>query len=108
MTCISPDLAERATSIETELGRGIDRAALCAETLVSLSRRYGDLVAGRFDAILDAWRDRAPSSRGARVTWQGASGTQTGITAGIDDRGALLVRIDNRIERIVAGEVNWT
>ena len=103
-----PELGDRATSLETELGRPIDRAALCAETLVSLSRRYADLLDGRFDAILDAWRDRAPSSRGARVMWQGASGTQTGITAGVDDRGALLVRIDNRIERIVAGEVNWT
>jgi BirA family biotin operon repressor/biotin-[acetyl-CoA-carboxylase] ligase len=101
------ELGDRATSLETELGRPIDRAALCAETLVSLSRRYADLLDGRFDAILDAWRDRAPSSRGGRITWQGASGTQAGITAGIDDRGALLVRIGDRIERLVAGEVSW-
>jgi len=107
-TVYAPELGDRATSLETELGRPIDRAAVCAETLVSLSRRYADLLDGRFDAILDAWRDRAPSSRGARVTWHGASGTHAGITAGIDDRGALLVRVDNRIERIVAGEVTWT
>ena len=106
-TAYPPELGDRATSLETELGRPIDRAALCAETLVSLSRRYADLLDGRFDAILDAWRDRAPSSRGARVTWQGASGTQTGITAGIDDRGALLVRVGDRMERLVAGEVSW-
>jgi BirA family biotin operon repressor/biotin-[acetyl-CoA-carboxylase] ligase len=102
-----PELRDRATSIETELGRPIDRAALCAETLVSLAQRYADLLDGRFDAILDAWRDRAPGSRGARVTWQAASGPQAGITAGIDDRGALLVRVGDRIERIVAGEVSW-
>jgi BirA family biotin operon repressor/biotin-[acetyl-CoA-carboxylase] ligase len=106
-TAYPPALRDRATSLETELGRPIDRAALCAETLVSLSRRYADLLDGRFDAILDAWRDRAPSSRGARVTWQGASGTQAGITAGIDDRGALLVRVGDRIERLVGGEVSW-
>ena len=106
-TVYAPELGDRATSLETELGRPIDRAAVCAETLVSLSRRYADLLDGRFDAILDAWRDRAPSSRGARVTWHGASGTQTGITAGIDDRGALLVRVGDRIERLVAGEVSW-
>jgi len=106
-TAYPPELGDRATSLETELSRPIDRAALCAETLASLSRRYADLLDGRFDAILDAWRDRAPSSRGARVTWQGASGTQTGITAGIDDRGALLVRVGDRIERLVAGEVSW-
>ena len=102
------ELRDRATSVETELGRPIDREALCAETLASLSRRYADLLAGRFDAILDAWRAFAPGSRGARVTWQAASGPQAGTTAGIDDRGALLVRVGDRIERIVAGEVGWT
>ena len=102
-----PELGDRATSLESELGRPIDRAALCAETLAALSRRYGDLLGGRFDAILDALRERAPTSRGARVTWLSPSGAQTGVTVGIDDRGALLVNIGNRLERIVAGEVTW-
>jgi BirA family biotin operon repressor/biotin-[acetyl-CoA-carboxylase] ligase len=106
-TAFPPELGDRATSLETELGRPIDRAALGAETLASLSQRYADLVDGRFDAILDAWRARAPGSRGARVTWAAASGPQAGITAGIDDRGALLVRVGDRIERLVAGEVSW-
>jgi hypothetical protein len=29
------------------------------------------------------------------------------VTAGIDGEGALLVRVGDRIERIVAGEVRW-
>jgi hypothetical protein len=41
------------------------------------------------------------------VTWASATGSQSGVTAGIDDRGALLVRIGDRIERIVAGELTW-
>jgi BirA family biotin operon repressor/biotin-[acetyl-CoA-carboxylase] ligase len=102
-----PELGDRATSLESELGRTVDRAALCAETLLSLARRYADLLDGRFDAILDAWRTRAPGSRGARVVWQAASGPQAGLTAGIDERGALLVRVGDRIERIVAGEISW-
>ncbi len=102
-----PELSDRVTSLESELGRPIDRAALCAETLVSLASRYDDLLDARFDAILDAWRRRAPDSRGARVSWRAPEGERSGSTAGIDDRGALLVRVNDGVERIVSGEVAW-
>ena len=102
------DLVGRVTSLEGELGRGVDRALVFAETLCALSRRYDDLLEGRFDAILDAWRSLAPAAEGARVSWTTPAGEQTGVTAGIDDRGALLVKANNRIERIVAGEVLWS
>lgn len=102
------DLAARASSLETELGRRVDRAAIFGETLAALARRYEDLLAGRFDAILDAWRGRAPASCGTRVTWQDASGPRVGVTAGIDDRGALLIQAGDRLERFVAGELTWS
>jgi BirA family transcriptional regulator, biotin operon repressor / biotin---[acetyl-CoA-carboxylase] ligase len=105
-----PELRDRATSLELELGRPFDadaRYALIVETLAGLRRRYDDLLGGRFDAILDAWRSRAPASVGASVTWSGPSGSLAGVTAGIDDEGALLVRIEGRVEHIVSGEVIW-
>ena len=102
-----PELRDRATSLETELGRPIDRAMVAVETLAALASRYGDLVSSRFDAILDAWRRRAPTHQGAQVVWDTPAGPQSGITDGIDDSGALLVRIGDRVERIVAGEVRW-
>lgn len=102
-----PDLSDRATSLETELGRPVDRALLFGETLVRMARRYEDLLSGRFDAILDAWRARAHGSRGTRVTWRTPAGLQAGVTVGVDEEGALLVQIGGRVERIVSGEVNW-
>ena len=102
-----PDLKDRTTSLESELGRRVDRSRVFAESLMALDRRYGDLLQGRFDAILDAWRARAPASIGARVSWTAASGASAGVTAGIDDEGALLVRVGERVERVVAGEVMW-
>ena len=94
--------------MKTELGRVVERTALCVATLVAIARRYADLLDGRFDAILDAWRTRAPSSRGAQVKWQTSAGSfRGGTTAGIDDRGALLVQSGDSIERIVSGEVQW-
>jgi BirA family biotin operon repressor/biotin-[acetyl-CoA-carboxylase] ligase len=101
------DLDSRATSLESELGRPIDRAMLCAETLAALASRYDDLLNGRFDAILDAWRARAPGSLGARVAWDTPAGQHSGVTAGVDDAGALLVRTGDGVERIVGGEVTW-
>ncbi len=103
-----PDLGDRATSLETELGRSVDRPRVFAETLAALASRYQDLLDGRFDAILDAWRALAPAGQGARVSWTTPAGEQSGVTAGIDDRGALLVRSGDRVERIVAGEVIWS
>ena len=106
-TAFPRELGDRATSLETELGRAVDRHHLLTDTLVALSRRYEDLLAGRFDAILDAWRRRAPGATGARVSWITSASTRSGVTAGIDDLGALLVRVDDRVERIVSGEVTW-
>ena len=102
-----PELSDRATSLESELDRPVERAQLWVETLAAISRRYEDLLDGRFDAILDAWRERAPASRGARVTWNTPGGLQAGVTEGIDNRGALLVRVGDCTERIVAGEITW-
>ncbi len=116
---VPADLLGRTTSLETELGRAVDRAAVAAESLAALATRYDDLLTGRFDAILDAWRRRSPSSLGTRVTWApgrivGAAGTaavtgdtRSGLTAGIDEDGALLVRTSLGTERVVAGELTW-
>jgi BirA family biotin operon repressor/biotin-[acetyl-CoA-carboxylase] ligase len=103
-----PELRTRATSLEVELGRPIDRTMVLVETLAALARRYDDLLDGRFDAILDGWRARAPAAVGAHVTWTDATGPCAGVTAGIDDNGALLVRVGDRVETIVGGELKWS
>jgi BirA family biotin operon repressor/biotin-[acetyl-CoA-carboxylase] ligase len=106
-TAFPPELRDRATSLEAELGRRVDRHQVLVETLAALSCRYEDLLDGRFDAILDAWRRHAPAASGARVAWTTLGATQSGVTAGIDDQGALLVQVGDRVERIVSGEVKW-
>ncbi len=93
-----PDLADRVTSLESELGRAVDRPRVFVETLCALARRYDDLLEARFDAILDAWRVLAPGAQGRRVSWMTNAGEAQGVTAGIDDHGALLVRVGDRIE----------
>lgn len=102
-----PELALRVTSIEAETSRPADRAVLVAEMLAAMGERCADLRAGRFDVILSAWRRLAPSLPGARVEWDSAAGVVRGRAEDIDRHGALLVRVDGKLERIVAGEVRW-
>jgi BirA family transcriptional regulator, biotin operon repressor / biotin---[acetyl-CoA-carboxylase] ligase len=101
------ELMARATSIETELGRPVDRALVLTETLAALSRRYEDLQAGLFDAILTAWRALAPSLPGAAIEWDGPQGVIHGRAIDIDHEGRLLAQTDAGIVRLVAGEVRW-
>jgi BirA family biotin operon repressor/biotin-[acetyl-CoA-carboxylase] ligase len=101
-----PEIASRVTSIEAETTRPSDRALILAEIVAAMSERYADLRAGRFDAILSAWRQLACLS-GARVEWDSPAGVVRGRAEDIDRHGALLVRVDGRVERVIAGEVRW-
>ena len=101
------ELASRVTSIEAETTRPTDRALMLAEILAAMAERYADLRAGRFDAILSAWRQLASSLPGARVEWDSPAGVVRGRAEDIDRHGALLVRVGGKVERVVAGEVRW-
>jgi BirA family transcriptional regulator, biotin operon repressor / biotin---[acetyl-CoA-carboxylase] ligase len=102
-----PEIADRATSIEAELGRPADRGAVFAESLACLAERLRESSAGGFDAVLDAWRALSPSSIGARVQISRAGGWIDAVTEGIDRDGALVVRAEGSLHRVIAGEVRW-
>lgn len=101
-----PDIAERATSLEAELGRPVERGLVFAETLAGLAARYRELLDGRFDAILDSWRRLASIRPGVQITWNMPGGPRVGTAVGIDDDGALIVRVGDAIERLTAGEIS--
>jgi BirA family biotin operon repressor/biotin-[acetyl-CoA-carboxylase] ligase len=102
-----PEIVDRATSIEEELGRPADRGAVFAESLACLAERLREISAGGFDAVLDAWRALSPSSVGAGVQISTAGGWIDAVTAGLDPDGALVVRADGSLRRVIAGEVRW-
>jgi BirA family biotin operon repressor/biotin-[acetyl-CoA-carboxylase] ligase len=101
------DVEARATSIEAELGRRIDRAKLLEELLVAVPAAYEELRAGGADDILRAWRAAAPSAVDARVEWDGPGGLVEGLTAGVADDGALLIRSADGLTRVTSGEIRW-
>jgi len=102
-----PELAAIATSLEVELGRPVDAGSVVAETLASLAERYADLRQGRSREVLDRWRALAPGAAGGEVEWTTSRGPVRGTAAGIDDEGALVVRVGDTTERVMTGEVRW-
>jgi BirA family biotin operon repressor/biotin-[acetyl-CoA-carboxylase] ligase len=102
-----PAIADRASSLEAELGRPVDGGRVLAQTLVSLSRQMSRLAQGDSQDVLARWRALAPSAMGSKVEYEGRSGRQAGITAGIADDGALLIRIGEHVDRVIAGELVW-
>ena len=100
-------LRDRASSLEAELGRPVDAGGVLAETLASFSEHASRLSRGESEGVLARWRELAPSATGSRVEYEGPRGRQAGITAGIAADGALLVRIGEHVERVIAGELVW-
>ena len=101
------EIESRATSLEAELGRPVDRGLVLAVSLESLAREITRLRAGDVVPMLQRWRELAVGATGARVAWTEGGGPRTGVTAGIDSDGALIVRQDGLTRRLLAGEVRW-
>ena len=100
------DLADRAGSVEGLTGRRVDPAHLLVELLAALATRCTEIESGGVAGVLARWAALAPSSRGAMVEWSVGSVRHRGVTEGIDEHGALLVRVGTRLERLAGGEVH--
>jgi BirA family biotin operon repressor/biotin-[acetyl-CoA-carboxylase] ligase len=103
-----PEIADRATAVEDELGRTADRFQCAVDVLAGLAGVTGRLARGERQWVLDAWRRRGRAGLGgAIVRWEGVHGLQRGTARDIDDAGALIVASEGRRERLIAGEVIW-
>ncbi len=102
-----PEIAARATSLEEEVGREVDRGVVLVECLAALATRYDDLLHGRSNAVLDAWRAYARPLLGRHVEWDGRDGVLRGIAEDVDGSGALVVRSGTGTARLMSGEVRW-
>jgi BirA family biotin operon repressor/biotin-[acetyl-CoA-carboxylase] ligase len=103
-----PEIAARAVALETLAGRAVDPDSVLVSLLGALARRRRALAEPRGgQALLDTWRAWSPSATGARLRWRQQDQICEGITAGVDDTGALHVQTGRGEVRLVAGEVEW-
>lgn len=100
-------LEARATSVETVLGRGVDRRMLLANLV-----RHIDVWMAQINerALFETWRDRL-GTLGKRVTvytepHRPDSPSYVGVADAVDDSGALVVRLDSgERRRVLAADV---
>jgi BirA family transcriptional regulator, biotin operon repressor / biotin---[acetyl-CoA-carboxylase] ligase len=99
------DLRHPATSLALEEGRDISRLELTRALIAALDDFYDTYLVHGYDPIREEWLSRCTTNgREVRVTFQESA--QEGMVMGIDEDGALLVRLhDGRVERVLAGDV---
>ncbi len=103
-----PEIAQRATSLELELSRPVDRPRLIVEILAGLAEATQRLWDGDRAWVLEDWRRFGRAGLGgATIRWNDREGERQGAARDIDADGALLVDADGRRERLVAGDVKW-
>jgi BirA family biotin operon repressor/biotin-[acetyl-CoA-carboxylase] ligase len=101
------EVASRATSLESELGRSVERGLVLTECLAALSARYSELQHGSAASVVAAWRRLATATFGRPVEWDADGGVQHGIVKDVDESGALIVEVKDAVVRVIAGEVRW-
>ncbi len=98
------DLPSGGTSLLVAAGRAVDRDALLDALLDRLRVGYADFCATDGRPDLDPWRRRA-ALLGEDVAIEQAGVTLAGRFAGVDDDGALLLRTEGGVRRVVAGDL---
>ena len=100
-----PDLAAIATSLDLETGRRTSRQDVLATLLKSLQREALGLADAAAGVTIPARVEQASTwIRGRRVEVHGPQAC-TGVTAGLDEHGFLLVRTDSGVVTVQTGGI---
>ena len=103
-----PDVASRATSLETELGRPVGSRSAAGWNV--LPRCRADTRTCATGESLRCCRRGAHGPRptfGRRVEWERDGRAHHGVALDIDESGALLIRTDAGVQRVISGELRW-
>lgn len=103
------DFPEELQGIVTSLlilkGEKVSRVLLLNEVLQQLEVLYKEALEKGFVGILEEWK-KYSVTLGRSVNVLGISETFSGVAVDIDDQGALLVKTDAEIRRVLAGDVS--
>jgi BirA family transcriptional regulator, biotin operon repressor / biotin---[acetyl-CoA-carboxylase] ligase len=103
-----PDLSTPATSLALEADRAVSRQSLLVALLKSLEREaIGLLDPAAAESILRRVEEASTWIRGRAVEVHGPQAC-TGVTAGLDEHGFLLVRTTEGLIRVITGGIRAT
>lgn len=101
------ELRDRATSVAAELGRPVARAEILGDFLGRFERYYERVGKDGFGPVIRRWRALSDMA-GRRVRVHSFNRFTEGIIEGIDDDGMLLLTgPEGRVERVIAGDVEY-
>lgn len=99
----SPEMMSPSTSLRMETGHDVSRLDLLIALLTEIERRYEDLRQGRFDQ--SEWAAYLETI-GQEVTVSSMDERWHGLATGVDEDGALLIRLPGgSVQRVLAGDV---
>jgi BirA family biotin operon repressor/biotin-[acetyl-CoA-carboxylase] ligase len=88
-----------------ETGHPVNRVTWTQKLLQELDTLYGAYLSSGFGPVREEWLERS-HMQGQRVSVTNHGQVTTGLVAGIEDNGALLLRLDTgSIEKIYSGDV---
>ncbi len=103
-TEIDEGLRQKATSLSIEAKKVYERAHVCGILLSNLEKYYLLFKLRGESEICGAWEERAGiKGKYMEITQMGE--TYKGISEGVDSKGAMLLNIDGKTQRIIAGDV---
>ncbi|MGA2411445.1 MAG: biotin--[acetyl-CoA-carboxylase] ligase [Candidatus Binataceae bacterium] len=101
---IPPELQDKATSVLVATGYPCDRVQIASALLQKLDTRYMETERSGFDAIRPVW-ERYSALTGKTVAVIDGGSRIEGTVIGIDAGGALLLKTDEGVTRILTGDV---
>ena len=99
------DIRDKAGSMSGILGHDIDRVVFLQKILTYMENLYVDVLKNGFDWALDQWREYS-ITLGQLIDVVGVQEKFAGVAEDIDEDGALLVRTDTGLRRVLAGDVS--
>ncbi len=99
------DIQDKAGSMSALLGKDIDRISFLQSILRYMEELYVDVLKNGFAGMLDQWR-KYSITLGQEINVLGVKETFAGVAEDIDQDGALLVRTEEGLRRVLAGDVS--
>ncbi|MBF0329765.1 MAG: biotin--[acetyl-CoA-carboxylase] ligase [Nitrospirae bacterium] len=99
------EISATTTSARIETGAELSRKDIARELLANIDFWYKKLTSGEEEDIISTWT-KLSITLGKKVTAKTADGFYSGIAEAIDDKGMLLIRLDdNSLKKISSGEI---
>ncbi len=99
-----PEVAAQATSLASERRTHVHRALFTAALLLKLEQWLDTWTEQGFGPVREAWK-RLSSTLGHEVLVRVDQKELRGLAEDIDEGGALLLRVGDRVERVLSGDV---